>query len=60
MRNPLPISVALVLSVALAACGESHDYDIVLEGGRVMDPESGLDAVRIVGILAVTEKLPGD
>jgi N-acyl-D-aspartate/D-glutamate deacylase len=25
-------------------------YDIVLQGGRVMDPETGLDAVRNVGI----------
>ena len=25
-------------------------YDLVLEGGRVMDPETGLDAVRNVGI----------
>jgi N-acyl-D-aspartate/D-glutamate deacylase len=25
-------------------------YDIVIQGGRVMDPESGLDAIRDVGI----------
>src|SRR3954447_6070251 len=25
-------------------------YDIVLSGGRVLDPESGLDAVRNVGV----------
>jgi N-acyl-D-aspartate/D-glutamate deacylase len=28
----------------------AQQYDTVLEGGRVMDPESGLDAVRNVGI----------
>jgi dihydroorotase len=28
----------------------AQTYDIVLTGGRVMDPESGLDAVRNVGI----------
>ena len=28
----------------------AQQYEIVLEGGRVMDPESGLDAVRNVGI----------
>lgn len=28
----------------------AQQYDIVLEGGRVMDPESGLDTVRNVGI----------
>src|SRR5438093_13249377 len=25
-------------------------YDVVIQGGRVMDPETGLDAVRNVGI----------
>lgn len=41
-------------------------YDIVLEGGRVMDPETGLDAVRNVGIRGDRiveisfEKLRGD
>ena len=28
----------------------AQQYDLVLEGGRVMDPETGLDAVRSVGI----------
>ena len=28
----------------------AQSFDIVLEGGRVMDPETGLDAVRNVGI----------
>jgi N-acyl-D-aspartate/D-glutamate deacylase len=28
----------------------AQNYDIVLRGGRVMDPETGLDAVRNVGI----------
>lgn len=27
-----------------------NTYDIVLKGGRIMDPESGLDAIRNVGI----------
>ena len=36
----------LLLPCLLAA----QNYDIVLRGGRVMDPESGLDAVRNVGI----------
>lgn len=37
----------------LALSGNSvsaQQYDLVLEGGRVMDPETGLDAVRNVGI----------
>lgn len=36
----------LLLPTLLAA----QPYDIVLRGGRVMDPESGLDAIRNVGI----------
>src|SRR5258708_7564055 len=28
----------------------AQQFDLVLEGGRVMDPETGLDAVRNVGI----------
>jgi N-acyl-D-aspartate/D-glutamate deacylase len=28
----------------------AQQYDIVLEGGRVIDPETGLDAIRNVGI----------
>ena len=28
----------------------SQTYDLVIEGGRVLDPETGLDAVRNVGI----------
>jgi N-acyl-D-aspartate/D-glutamate deacylase len=29
----------------------AQQYDLVIEGGRVMDPESGLDATRNVGIV---------
>src|ERR1700742_3450449 len=28
----------------------AQTYDLVIEGGRVMDPETGVDAVRNVGI----------
>jgi hypothetical protein len=31
-------------------CVFAQQYDLVLEGGRVMDPETGLDAKRNVGI----------
>lgn len=40
-------SILLLFAVA-AAWGQQ--YDVVLKGGRVIDPESGLDAVRDVGI----------
>src|ERR1700676_4324226 len=39
-------SLLLLLPLALAA----QNYDIVMSGGRGMDPESGLDAVRYIGI----------
>jgi len=29
---------------------QSDEYDVVLHGGSVMDPESGLNAVRNIGI----------
>lgn len=37
-----------------AATSVAQQYDLVLEGGRVMDPDSNLDAVRNVGINART------
>ena len=40
----------LALLACTAAIGTAQQYDVVLEGGRVMDPETGLDAVRNVGI----------
>jgi dihydroorotase len=49
------VAVFLLLLLWLAAgCGRAPEAppasDLVLEGGRVMDPETGLDAVRNVGI----------
>src|SRR5688500_20217343 len=49
MRRLLAPLLALVV-VALPAAAQ--DFDIVIANGRVMDPESGLDAVRHVGIRA--------
>jgi N-acyl-D-aspartate/D-glutamate deacylase len=40
----------LFLAVIVATAAVAQQYDLVIEGGRVMDPESGLDAVRNVGI----------
>lgn len=41
----------MILSLALAARAlGATEYDLVVLGGRVMDPESGLDAVRNVGV----------
>lgn len=46
------VCLALSLSLAAACQPQAVQYDLVLAGGRVMDPESGLDAVRNVGITA--------
>ena len=44
---PLFLIVAVVFG---AACAEIPSYDLVIANGRVLDPESGLDAVRHIGI----------
>ena len=43
----LIFSLCLLFSASIVV---AQQYDLVLEGGRVMDPETGLDAVRNVGI----------
>jgi N-acyl-D-aspartate/D-glutamate deacylase len=51
-RVPGPLllaALALGLSVAAAAVA-AQDFELVIVKGRVVDPESGLDAVRSVGI----------
>ncbi len=40
----------LTIALLAVAAAFGQDFDIVIRGGRVMDPESGLDAVRDVGI----------
>jgi hypothetical protein len=47
--------------VCVAVPAAAEGYDLVILGGRVMDPASGLDAVRNVGvrdgkIAAITEQ----
>lgn len=44
------IFVALAVSVLNAGVSIAKEYDLVIINGRVMDPESNLDAVRNVGI----------
>ncbi len=50
-----PPCAPLLLACLITALAPAHDaaaqtYDLVLRGGRVMDPESGLDGIRDVGI----------
>jgi N-acyl-D-aspartate/D-glutamate deacylase len=59
------VLAALVAGAALGAADAGPAYDLVLVGGRVIDPETGLDAVRTVavkdGTIAriTTERLAG-
>lgn len=50
------VSIAAIclfgLTAIFAPTGAQESYDVVIANGRVMDPESGLDAVRNVGIIA--------
>jgi N-acyl-D-aspartate/D-glutamate deacylase len=47
------VSAALLLAVGVGAQSPGGpQFDLVVANGRVMDPESGLDAVRSVGIRA--------
>ena len=52
MRTSTWFLSLLLLSLARATATPAfaEQYDLVIEGGRVMDPESGLDATRNIGI----------
>jgi N-acyl-D-aspartate/D-glutamate deacylase len=53
-RKSAAATVLLAAAVAMisgsSASNGAETYDVVIANGRVMDPESGLDAVRSVGI----------
>src|SRR5580658_4278621 len=44
------LNLLLCLLGILTTMAAGQQYDLVIEGGRVIDPETGLDAVRNVGI----------
>jgi len=51
-NQALFLFLALIVSIPFEVASQSNSgYDIVLEGGRVIDPETGLDGVRNVGIM---------
>jgi len=53
-RRLLPTALSLAVLAAACGCGApsapAPTYDLVIAHGHVMDPESGLDAVRHVGL----------
>jgi len=44
------VGLAILAMLAISSCGLPERYELVVKGGHVMDPESGLDAVRNIGI----------
>jgi N-acyl-D-glutamate deacylase len=61
-NRPAVLAIAAILvGLVPVAPAESQTYDVVIANGRVIDPETGLDAVRNVGIsgasiAAITEE----
>jgi dihydroorotase len=50
MTFPILVRSLCVCILAAASVQAQQPYDLVIAGGRVIDPESGLDAIRHVGI----------
>ena len=50
LPSPLGLLILTVLSMSLAACSQDSEYDLVIANGRVIDPETQLDAIRHLGI----------
>lgn len=53
--------LTLIAAAAISACTPAPTYDLVVANGRVMDPESGLDSIRNIGVTggrieAISEK----
>ena len=51
IRSPALFVLALVSLLSAPNVTSAQIYDLVLSGGRVMDPESGLDEVMNIGII---------
>jgi len=50
MTRAIWTSIIGLLILAVSSCSFPEQYELVVKGGRVMNPESGLDAVRNIGI----------
>ena len=50
MKKAFGSGLSLMLGLGLAMSALAADYDLVINGGRVMDPETNFDAVANVGI----------
>ena len=52
-----PPKVRAPIGIAHETSAATQSYDIAVVNGRVMDPESGLDAIRNIGISGDTIKI---
>jgi N-acyl-D-glutamate deacylase len=50
MRKIIFGFVCVIICSACSVTGDVKDFDLVILNGRVMDPETGLDAVKNVGV----------
>jgi len=50
MKRLKDLFALAVLAVAIATPAMAADYDVVINNGRVMDPETNFDGVRNVGV----------
>ena len=50
MKRLSDLFALAVLAVAIATPAIAADYDVVINNGRVMDPETNFDGVRNVGV----------
>jgi len=54
MTTAIVSTLSAFMALTMISCTQEHSagdrYDLVLEDGRVMDPESGLDGIRSIGI----------
>jgi hypothetical protein len=46
----LALGASIGIATLTSAAMQQPPYDLVIANGQVMDPESGLDAVRYLGI----------
>lgn len=46
------LSITIFLQVSIISTATAPEYDVVILNGRLMDPESGLEGIRNIGITA--------
>jgi hypothetical protein len=46
------VLIAVLIASSAVSAAASETFDIVLKGGRVVDPETGLDGIRDVAIVS--------